>query len=232
MEDDSSATVDIVTKYATYEEFLDSQVTRIDLSYLEDEELARQLVELGYHGSGEVIKREEFYARKAAAEQQLQSRRIQAPKLASANKDITDPLLRELADTEEANRTGKMTTIIFIRDENSRHQEISGYIDYAQRLKSEDFEVYFAGKKKLLPKPTDLSYYNWENQTCYSNNTPNFQSITNNLEGLLFKSKRDRKIIIVDPNAKTHGDNTIRKEIKTDKYIQVALYCHTTRRKT
>ncbi|CAF4891209.1 unnamed protein product, partial [Rotaria socialis] len=52
-------------KYATYEEFLDSQVTRLDLSYLEDEELARQLVELGYRGSGEVIKREEFYSRKA-----------------------------------------------------------------------------------------------------------------------------------------------------------------------
>jgi hypothetical protein len=30
-------------------------------------------------------------------------------KLASANKEITEPLLRELADTEEANRTGKMT---------------------------------------------------------------------------------------------------------------------------
>jgi len=30
-------------------------------------------------------------------------------KLASANKEITEPLLRELANTEEANRTGKMT---------------------------------------------------------------------------------------------------------------------------
>ncbi|CAF1589301.1 unnamed protein product, partial [Didymodactylos carnosus] len=74
-----------------------------------DEELARQLVELGYRGSDEVIKREEFLARKAAAEALLLSRRIQAPKLASANKEITEPLLRELADTEEANRTGKMT---------------------------------------------------------------------------------------------------------------------------
>jgi hypothetical protein len=46
---------------------------------VQDEELARQLVELGYRGSGEVIKREEFYTRKAAAEQLLLSRRIQAP---------------------------------------------------------------------------------------------------------------------------------------------------------
>ncbi len=35
MEDDLPAAVDIVMKFATYEEFLDSQVTRLDLSYLE-----------------------------------------------------------------------------------------------------------------------------------------------------------------------------------------------------
>jgi len=34
----------------------------------QDEELARQLVELGYRGSGEVLKREEFEARKQQAE--------------------------------------------------------------------------------------------------------------------------------------------------------------------
>jgi len=45
---------------------------------------------------------------------------------------------------------------VFIRDKNTRGQEISGYIDYAHRLKTEDFEVYFSGKKKFLPKPSDL----------------------------------------------------------------------------
>jgi len=45
---------------------------------------------------------------------------------------------------------------VFIRDKNARGQEISGYIDYAHRLKTEDFEVYFNGKKKFLPKPSDL----------------------------------------------------------------------------
>ena len=43
-----------VTDYATYEEFLDSQISPVDLYYLQDEELARRLVELGYRGSGEV----------------------------------------------------------------------------------------------------------------------------------------------------------------------------------
>ena len=43
----------IVAEFSNYEDFLDSQITQQDLFYLEDEELARQLVELGYRGSGE-----------------------------------------------------------------------------------------------------------------------------------------------------------------------------------
>lgn len=49
-----------------------------------------------------------------------------------------------------------LQSIIFIRDRNARGQEISGYIDYSHRLKSEDFEPYFSGKKRLLPKTSDL----------------------------------------------------------------------------
>ena len=76
--------------------------------------------------------------------------------LAGSGKELKDNFLRELASREEANRSGKMTSIVFIRDNNQRGQEISGYIDYAHRLKTEDFEPYFSGKKKLLPRPSDL----------------------------------------------------------------------------
>ena len=55
-----------------------------------------------------------------------------------------------------------MTTIIFIRDKQKDKSEISGYIDLAHRMKTEDFKLYFERKKKLLPRPTDLSYYNWD----------------------------------------------------------------------
>ena len=76
--------------------------------------------------------------------------------LASSGKELKNTFLRALAQREEANRSGKMTSIIFIRDKNSRGQEISGYIDYAHRLKTEDFEPYFSGRKRLLPRPSDL----------------------------------------------------------------------------
>ena len=174
-----------------------------------------------------------------------------------------------------ASTPGAWQTIIFIRDKNHKGQEVSGYIDYAHRLKTENFEPYFerragplrpsppwpthllppprpprpahpapAGsddacgacssrrrKQKLMPKPSDLSFYNWETQTSTSNQTQNFQVIADNEAGLLFKNKRDRKVINVDPKSRP-GDNSRRIELQTHEYIQVVLYDHVTRRKT
>uniref|UniRef100_UPI00398E4E73 cilia- and flagella-associated protein 299 n=1 Tax=Pristiophorus japonicus TaxID=55135 RepID=UPI00398E4E73 len=230
-EEQGGATVDsIVNEFETYESFLDSQISSLDLYYLEDEELARQLVELGYRGSGEVLKREEFEMRKAAAEAARLAKKSQKKVLASAGKELTDNFLIALAEREDANRSGKMTSIIFIRDYNSHGQEISGYIDYSHRLKTENFEGYFAGKKKLLPRSTDLSFYNWDTQSSTSNSNPYYQVITDNASGLLFKNKRDRKIINVDPKVSS-GDNTTRSLIETGLYIQVVIFDHITRRK-
>jgi hypothetical protein len=64
-----------------------------------------------------------------------------------------------------------------------------------------------------------------------SNPTPNFQVKADNEQGLLFKNKRDRKVINVDPNAEC-GDNSTRHVIKTKEYIQVVIYDHMTRRKS
>lgn len=49
-----------------------------------------------------------------------------------------------------------LQSVIFIRDHNTLGQEVSGYIDYAHRLKTQDFEPYFSGKKKLMPGRLDL----------------------------------------------------------------------------
>jgi hypothetical protein len=234
MADDDLAVGDsLVNDFESYEDYLDSQITETDIYYLEDEDLARQLVELGYRGSGETLKREEFMARKKAVEQARLNKLRTTPKaLASAGKDVTGfPFLASLAEREEMVRNGKLTTIVFIRDKNAKGQEVSGYIDYAHRLKMESFEPYFERKKKLMPRPTDLSFYNWETQTSTSNATPNFQVIADNEGGLLFKNKRDRKVINVDPKARP-GDNSRRIELHTHEYTQVVLYDHVTRRKT
>uniref|UniRef100_A0A8C9ACX9 Cilia- and flagella-associated protein 299 n=1 Tax=Prolemur simus TaxID=1328070 RepID=A0A8C9ACX9_PROSS len=230
-EEGLTAVDNVVTQFHTYEDFLDSQITTVDLYYLEDESLARQLVELGYRGTREIVTREDFEARKAAIEIARLAEKTQKKTLTSAGKDLKDYFLQALAVREEDNRNGKVSSVIFIRDRNSHGQEVSGYIDYAHRLRTEDFEVYFNGKRKLLPRPTDLSFYNWDNHTAVCNSSPNYQVISDNPGGLLFKYKRDRKILNVDSKAQP-GDNSTRIPIQTELYIQAVIFDHISRRKT
>lgn len=37
-------------------------------------------------------------------------------------------------------------------------------------------EAVFEGRRRLLPRPTDLSFYNWVTQTSAANHTPTFQA--------------------------------------------------------
>ncbi|XP_074677558.1 cilia- and flagella-associated protein 299 [Strix aluco] len=216
--------------FRSYEEYLESQVTARDLRYLESEAVGRQLVELGFCGSRDVLQREEFEARAAAAAAGLTAA-VPQKSLASVGKELKNNFLQALAEREEANRTGKISSIIFIRDLNSHHQEVSAYIDYAHRLTTDDFEVYFSGKKRLLPRNTDLSFYNWDRNVSTSNSSPNYQVIAENACGLLFKNKSDRKIINVDPKAYP-GDGTTRTPVETDLYLHVVIYDHIIRRGT
>ena len=139
MAEEDISNIEIVMAHETYEDFLDSLVSKKDMFYLEDEEVARQLVELGYGSAGEVMKRSDFEAKKAAAELARIAKRNNAGGMCHYGKELNDPFLKALAEREEANRHLKMTSIIFIRTKNTRGQEISGYIDYAHRLKVENF---------------------------------------------------------------------------------------------
>ncbi|XP_038560653.1 cilia- and flagella-associated protein 299 isoform X2 [Micropterus salmoides] len=151
-----------ITHFKVYEDYLDSRVTPMDLFYLKSRELARKLVEHGHKGT--VLSREEFEEKKAAAQAAEAAKsntfynRSRPVTLASAGKELKDYFLKALAEREEANRSGKMTSVIFIRDHNTLGQEVSGYIDYAHRLKTQDFEPYFSGKKRLMPGRSDLCH--------------------------------------------------------------------------
>eukprot|EP00760_Papus_ankaliazontas_P035180 PhM_4_TR7656/c0_g1_i1/m.102044 len=221
-----------VLEYATYEDYLDQRVKAEDLFYLDDPDNARQIVELGYNDK-DFLNREDFEAAKRAALEGPSKRRKSLDAVCSVGKDLKDqPFLYSLAQREELVRNGKLSTIIFIRYVvEDKGQEISGYIDYGHRLRTEDFSEYFENKKTLAPKPSDLSYYNWRTHTLYYNNSTTFQVIADPALGLLFKHKRDRKTINVDPRAPTPGDNSHRMVLKTKEYAQVTIYDHVTRRK-
>ncbi|XP_075960467.1 cilia- and flagella-associated protein 299 [Anarhichas minor] len=221
-----------VTQFKVYEDYLDSKVTPVDLFYLKSRELAHRLVEHGHNGI--VLSREEFEETKAAEQAAEAAKsdtlygRSGPTTLASAGKELKDNFLKALAEREEANRSGKMTSVIFIRDHNPLGQEVSGYIDYAHRLKTQDFEPYFSGKKKLMPGRSDLCYYNWRTQVSASNSSPNFEVIYDDPNGLLFKNKRDKKILNVDPLSGP-GEDSNRTFLQSDLYIHAVIYDHNVR---
>ena len=229
--------LEMVDKYlldcATYEDYLDRQVQEEDLMFLDDPDHARTIVALGYKGK-DFKSPEEFEAAKRAAQEGPMRRKKAHETIWSAGKSLEhSPFLYALAKREELVRSGKLSTIIFIRDTIKGH-EVSGYIDYGHRLKSEgdDFEDYFRGRRRLLPKRSDLSFYSWRTHTLYYNNSATFHVIAENDTGLLFKHKRDRKTINVDPNAVAPGDNSSRTVLDTNgEYTQVTFYDHVTRRK-
>ena len=196
------------------------------MNKFKDSDIARQFIELGYRGVNHAITREDFQERKHRTERILQSHHhhYQDPiTIISNSLTITEPFAKELASREEANRTDNLLTIIFLRDRNHHGHEISAYIDYANRLKFENFTEFFLGKTKLLPLTTDLSYYNWDTHMCISNDTTNF-CLLPDVNGIRFRCQHDRKIIYVDPESKYYGDGTIRTIINTKDYLQIILY--------
>ncbi|XP_061674468.1 cilia- and flagella-associated protein 299 isoform X1 [Syngnathoides biaculeatus] len=214
---------DPVNCFKDYEDYLDSKVTAMDLFFLKNKESARKLVEHGHKGT--VLSLQEFEQRKAASPSASRYHQNQTTMLASSGYDIQDNFLRALAEREEANRMGKMTSLIFMRDANALGQEVSGYLDYAHRLQTQDFAPYFSGRKKLVPGPSDLCYYNWANQVSSSSCSSNYEPIYDHPDGLLFRRKLDSKILNVDPKCDP-GEDSRRTMVQSGLYSHVVILDH------
>ena len=70
---------DSIERSTTYEDYLDSQITAQDRFHFEEDELARQFVEIGCR-KGEVLSREDFAARREAAECAKKAHQQNSPK--------------------------------------------------------------------------------------------------------------------------------------------------------
>ncbi|KAL1516808.1 hypothetical protein ABEB36_000661 [Hypothenemus hampei] len=138
-------------RFSCYEEYLDSLSTIQDVCFLQSVEASRTIASLGYRSSGETFSREQFEKRLAAVlnyvyppykAYELSSEGLVSPE--------ADPIIKELASRERANRIGILSTIIFLRVFTKNGIEVSGYIDYTERLSKEDWKPIFAGVFCLL----------------------------------------------------------------------------------
>ncbi|KOC64587.1 Uncharacterized protein C4orf22 like protein [Habropoda laboriosa] len=215
-------------EFETYEDYLDSLVTFVDLGYLGNLSIARQLAELGYRCTGETLSKDTFYRRLKAVKDLLFP--IYKPyELTSELVTPSSNILEELALRERSNRLKIISTIIFIRNLTKLQFEVSGYIDFSDRLEKENWLPYFQGKKKIWPCTSDLAYYHWRTGKTCLNKTSNYQPIIDPKLGLRFKHCYDRHFINVDPGAPSPGIYTTRIRIRSPEYEHVILYDHVLR---
>lgn len=215
-----------VSKYKNYEEFLDKFINYEDRIYLEDEDLARDVKELYAVNKGDIKSKDDFYRKKQEIENRDYEDEVKEKPLCSEGK-VFDPdtFLWHLQQREYDVRNGRKSTIIFIRYKEQSGKEVSSYIDYRERLKNDNFDQIFNGERDLIPRPSDLSYYNWTIQKVHSNESTFFRVDAGPKERLSFRNNTDRKIINVDLEflEKHPNVDVIRKVIDIDQVVKTKV---------
>lgn len=220
--------------FPSYDDYLDSLVTPIDLFYGRSIFIARCVAQLGYRARGQVLTREEFAVRAAAARAldspTSQEMTISSALTSSQLSQSAEPLLVALAQREVANRRNIVNTIIYLCVKKRTGEYVSAYIDFNQRLRQESWHGFFHEGKPLRPKTTDLCYYNWHTNFTSSTDSDNFRVKCDQERGLLFGCNWDGKIICVNPNLKSPGPSTTRTRIYSPNYAILDIYDHKLRR--
>jgi hypothetical protein len=223
MEIDDYDNLDDISKYKSYEEFLDKFVTHEDRIYLEDDDLARDVKELYAVNKGDIKCKDDFEKRKKEILMRDQEDEVKEKPLASEGRTFEpDSFLWHLQQREYDVRNGRKSTIIFVRYRELSGREISAYIDYRERLKVDNFEQIFNGEKDLIPRINDLSFYNWSIQKVNHLDSTFFRVDAGPKERLSFRNNTDRKIINVDLEflEKHPNVDVIRKSIDIDKFVK------------
>ena len=63
-------------------------------------------------------------------------------------------------------------------------------------MKTEDFRKIFMKKKLLLPKTSDLSFFNWDSATTHLNDSANFRSDPSAKLGLQFRNAICHRLLL------------------------------------
>ncbi|XP_055354961.1 uncharacterized protein LOC129600463 [Paramacrobiotus metropolitanus] len=217
-----------IERFRTYAEYLNSQISEEDMFYLGDHRMAQKIVEQGLHNNREKFTRKTFEREQvAAAERRRLEREEHQNKITATFTAIQeDCVLQELVRRKDANENGQLLTIIFIRTRSTKGQEISGYVDYAHRLKTDKtWKEVFSGRRTLAPRPSDLSYFNWDTLESTLNDTPNFQVIIGKDLSVHFRCQKDFRIVNVNSQAKNNSD-ALSTVLRSKKYVQIVLYDH------
>jgi hypothetical protein len=214
----------LITKFNTYDDYLDYNLSPNDKFYLDNLDMARFVIQIGGRKVG-LLTQHEFVAKKNAimASQRHRLRRTRAVARQKAYNTGDSPFLAAIAARDAALGSGSMVCILYLLARNRKGQEVSGYIDLGERLFDTDYSKLFSGDSILLPTRKDLSYYNWATRQAHQQSeSSNFQFVPN--AQLSFLVKADQSILNL--NSKP---STVLEFESGDSYIEAAFFDHHTK---
>ncbi|XP_065357851.1 cilia- and flagella-associated protein 299 [Calliphora vicina] len=222
----------------TYEDYLDTFITRNDIRYIRNIRFSRMLVELGYRSAAEIYTPSQFEQRKAAVLESLWPTKKSTIYFSDKLKS-TDPVLRELAIREKPNIQKNISTIFFVKHRLKSGFEVSGYIDYENSLRRANlhqeghtnWSAIFKNQAPIIPKPTHLSFFDWHKGIVNYNDSENYAVVHDVEYGLMFMHKGDHKKICVDVSRELYSKNCTRSMAFSEKYGHVIFYDHVIRKK-
>ena len=133
-----------------------------------------------------------------------------------------------------------MQTIIFLTHRFKSGFERSAYIDFEDSLRvandpqnkhGTDWAGVFSERCMLLPKPWDLSYFDWHTKQIRYNHTDNYIVMNDHERGLIFMHKGDHKHICVDKSVAEFSKNCTRSMYYSKRYGYVTFLDHIIRKK-
>ncbi|KMZ93651.1 hypothetical protein PVMG_05235 [Plasmodium vivax Mauritania I] len=174
---------DCILTFSSYEEYVKSKITPVDLFYIEDEQLVFDIFSLGLQSRGESLKK----AEESKADVVLYD--------INSLTDHTMNFFYAINCHMHFCEANKICSILFIRYVNKNQSEISSYID----VNTERVRQKINKKRYLYASRDDLAYFNWHNNYSCTNDSDNFQMVVNKQVGLLFKYTRGEKYFILNP---------------------------------
>lgn len=217
-------------QFKTYEEYLDSLVTAVDLFYLESTTIAQKIARLGYLSAVKTFDEETFYDRREFVGNLLYPTH-KIGMLASESTKPINGLQCELAVRERPNRLGSLSTIIFTHQSVKSGRIRSAFVDYAHRLTTEDWVPFFKGKEKLKIRSSDLYYLDSYLKHPVINRTENYNAFFDQRNRLVFHNLHDDKFLNLDPNKHCFGHVSSLK-IQVKGFDLVILFDYVPRKKS
>ena len=111
---------ELVDRFETYEDYLDTFITEEDMIYLGEEEIARIVVELGYRSSATVTREKFFHTKAELAAARNISGKQEVSQTDSEDKRVTagevrpDGLLQVIRERFPTNLNNSLNTILFL----------------------------------------------------------------------------------------------------------------------